>query len=412
MNPFDSAILQLEKSSELFNIDQDVLKLLKTPDKIIQVKVPVKMDSGELKIFNGYRVQHNNWAGPYKGGIRYLPSVDLDEVKALALWMTIKCAVVDIPFGGGKGGIAVNPKELSKNELERLTRSFTKLIAKDIGPQIDVPAPDVYTNSEIMSWILDQYSKEIGHEELAVVTGKPLDKGGSKGRDRATAMGGFFILKNILDKLNKKPNEIIIAIQGFGNAGSVMAELCQAEGYKIVATADSSGAVYFEQGINISELAKYKQSTGKLESFPGVKIMTNKELLSLDADVLILAALENQITQENANQIKAKYIFELANGPVSFEANEILAKNGIIIIPDILANAGGVTVSYFEWLQNVDNRYWNEQEVFDKLKLIMLDNAEKISRLAGEKQTDWRTAAYGLALERLSQACYNGYIDK
>ena len=408
--PFENAMNQLEKAAQVIDLDQDVLELLKKPDKTIQVKVPVKMDNDSLKIFEGYRVQYNNWAGPYKGGIRFFPSVDLDEVKALSFWMTIKCAVAGIPMGGGKGGVTVNPKELSLAELEKLSKEFARAIANDIGPQIDVPAPDVYTNSQIMEWIVDAYAEATGKEDLAVVTGKPLERGGSKGRDRATAMGGFYILENIVERIkgkDERENKTTVAIQGFGNAGSVMAELCHDKGYKVVAVSDSKGGIYNPSGLDIRKVIEHKKSTGTVSGFEGSQAVSNEELLELEADVLIPAALENQITKENAENIRAKYIIELANGPVTPEADEILAKNGIKSIPDVLANSGGVTVSYFEWQQNLDDNYWSEEQVFAKLKEHIVPAFEKIWQLTEEKQIDLRTAAFAMALEKLQQLWYN-----
>jgi len=411
-NVFANALTQLDKAAKIINLDKEVADYLKVPDKVLQVKVPVRMDSGELKFFEGYRVQYNNWAGPYKGGLRYFPSVDLDEVKALAFWMTIKCSVAGIPMGGGKGGITINPKDLSKGELERMTRSFVRAIGKNFGAQVDVPAPDVYTTPEIMSWVVDEFTKVNGVEELAVVTGKPLDRGGSKGRDRATAMGAFFILQKLLEKIARSPEETTIAIQGFGNAGSVMANLCAEFGLKVVAVSDSKGGIYNEAGLNITDVEKHKQSTGSVMDFSGAKNISNEEILTLPVDILVPAALENQIREDNATSVKAKFVLELANGPVTPAADEILFKNGIKSIPDVLANSGGVTVSYFEWRQNLDNKYWEEDEVFARLKEIIVPAFEKIWQMAGDKQIDLRTAAFCVALERLKNLWYNGINQK
>ncbi len=406
MNAFENAMSQLDKAAKVINLEEEILNFLKVPDRTIQVQVPVKMDDGSWKIFEGYRVQYNNWAGPYKGGIRYFPSVDLNEVKALAFWMTIKCSVAGIPMGGGKGGVTFNPKELSKGELERLTRSFVRQIAPNLGAQVDVPAPDVYTTPEIMSWVVDEFAKVKGKEELAVVTGKPLEKGGSKGRDRATAMGGFFILQDLINKIGKKSEEIKVAIQGFGNAGGVMAALCADAGMKVVATSDSQGAIVAEEGLDISALGVHKQSTGSVVGFAGTKTISNEELLELDVDVLIPAALENQIRVDNAERVKAKYVLELANGPVTPEADEIFAKNGKKSVPDVLFNSGGVTVSYFEWEQNLANNYWTEEEVFAKLKDIIVPAFDRIWKMHEEKQIDLRTAAFAVSLERLRELWY------
>ncbi|NQT50191.1 Glu/Leu/Phe/Val dehydrogenase [Candidatus Kuenenbacteria bacterium] len=418
-NPFKNAIKQLEKAAQVINLDNKVLALLKTPDRILQVKVPVKMDDGSLKIFEGYRVQHNNWAGPYKGGLRYYPTVDLDEVKALAFWMTIKCAVAGIPMGGGKGGVTVNPKELSEGELERLSREFGKVLAPNIGPRVDVPAPDVYTNSKIMNWVKEsfiEYRKNIIKESgcdlkekqekefEAVITGKALDQGGSKGRDRATAMGGFYILQKIIE--NQNLSVPTVAIQGFGNAGMTMAELCSEAGYRVVAVSDSKGGIYNPEGLDIKKVVEQKKSTGGIKGIEGIKEIENAELLELNVDVLVPAALENVITGENAENVKAKYIIELANGPVTPEADDILAKNGVKSVPDVLANGGGVTVSYFEWQQNLSGESWTEEQVLNKLKEIIVPAFETIWQLSIEKQIDLRTAAFAVALERLNKLCY------
>lgn len=419
--PFDNAIKQLQKAAQVINLDDKVFQLLKTPDRILQVKVPVKMDDGTLKIFEGYRVQHNNWAGPYKGGLRYYPTVDLDEVKALAFWMTIKCAVAGIPMGGGKGGVTVNPKELSEGELEKLSREFGKALAPNIGPKVDVPAPDVYTNSKIMNWIKESFIeyqkneiKEDGFELTekqekefnAVITGKALDQGGSLGRDRATAMGGFFILQKIVEARLIAALQPTIAIQGFGNAGMTMAELCAEAGYKVVAVSDSKGGIHSLDGLDVKNVVAQKKSTGQIQGIPGVQDMTNEQLLELEVDVLVPAALENVITKDNAENIKAKFIIELANGPVTPEADDILAKNGIKSVPDVLANAGGVTVSYFEWQQNLDSTAWTEEEVFAKLKEVIIPAWDETWQIHQEKQIDLRTAAFVRALERLKKLCY------
>ena len=415
-NPFSNAIKQLEKAAEVIKLKPEVFEMLKTPDRILQVKVPVKMDDGALKIFEGYRVQYNNWAGPYKGGLRYYPTVDLDEVKALAFWMTIKCAVVAIPMGGGKGGITIDPKKLSEGELEQLTKSFTKMLAPNLGPQMDVPAPDVYTNGKIMSWIVEEYKKYVETQDLAsnnqdinaVVTGKPVEKGGSLGRDRATAMGGFYILQEMVKTRLIASQQPTIAIQGFGNAGSVMADLCATEGYKVVAVSDSKGGIYNPDGLELEKVKEYKKSTEQLKGIEGVNEITNEALLELEVDVLVPAALENVITAENAERVKARYLIELANGPVTPEADEILAKNGVKAVPDVLANAGGVTVSYFEWLQNIEGSKWTEEKVFEKLKDIMLPAFEEIWKFHEDNGVDLRTASFARALERLQSLWYNG----
>ena len=411
-NPFENALKQLSNAGAVINLESEIMAQLEQPDRVILLKFPVRMDNGEIRIFEGYRVQHNNWAGPYKGGLRYFPSVDLNEVKALAFWMMIKCAVAGIPMGGGKGGVTVNPKELSQGELERLTRAFARALAPNIGSDVDVPAPDVYTNGEIMAWIVDEYAKVKGSEDLAVITGKPLDKGGSKGRDRATAMGGFYVLQELLKKNNLKPEETTVAIQGYGNAGAVMADLTAEAGYKVVAVSDSQGGIYQPEGLDMQAVTKHKQSTGSVKGFGGAKDISNEELLELGVTVLIPAALENQITEANAERIKAKMILELANGPITPEADIILAKNGIKSVPDVLANSGGVTVSYFEWQQNKEGVSWSEEEVLAKLKDIIVPAFEKIWNLHESKGIDLRTSAFASALERLRELWYNGIVEK
>ena len=426
-NPFENALLQLKKAGDVLELESEVLEQLKVPDRILQLKVSVKMDDDSVKVFEGYRVQHNNWAGPYKGGLRYYPTVDLDEVKALAFWMTIKGAVVGIPMGGGKGGVTVDPKTLSSGELERLSKAFGKALAPNIGPMMDVPAPDVYTTPEIMGWIKESFievetekmtqcgcpiTEETKQKFNAVITGKTIEDGGSLGRDRATAMGGFYILQELLKKENKVITETTIAIQGFGNAGSVMAELCYEIGLKVVAVSDSRGGIYNPEGLDINQVVSHKQSTGAVSGFEGSKDVSNEELLELEVDVLVPAALENQITMENAGDIKAKYLIELANGPVTPEADEILAKNGQKAVPDVLANAGGVTVSYFEWDQNIKGEKWTEEEVFVKLKAIIIPAFNDIWEKHLEKQVDLRTAAFMRALERLRDLWYSGVSQK
>ena len=408
-NPFENAMSQLDKAASIMDLDQEVKELLRIPDRVLEVKVLVRMDNGALKIFQGYRVQYNNWAGPYKGGLRYYPAVDLAEVKALAFWMTIKTAVAGLPMGGGKGGITVNPKELSEAELKQLTQNFTKALAPNIGSQVDVPAPDVYTNGQIMNWIVEAYAEFAGEKDLAVVTGKPVEAGGSLGRDKATAMGGFYILENAVEtgKIDKNKQDISIAIQGFGNAGSIMAELCSEAGYKVVAVSDSRGGIHNPQGLDVKQLFDHKKSTGSVAGFRGAEALSNEQVLQVPADILVPAALENQITADNASEIKAKFIIELANGPIAPEADEILAKNGVKIVPDVLANSGGVTVSYFEWKQNLEKENWPVDKVNQELKSIIVPAWENIWKIHEEKKIALRTAAFIAALERLADLWYN-----
>ncbi len=404
MNAYDNAMRQLEKASRVMNLNKDVLAKLSAPEKVLRANLPVQMDDGSLKIFKAYRVQYNSARGPYKGGIRFHPQVNLEEVKALGFWMTIKCAVVDIPMGGAKGGVIVDPKSLSAGELERLSRAWVRAFWEAIGPKKDIAAPDVYTNSQIMAWMADEYSKLVGEPALGVVTGKPLEYGGSPGRATATATGGFYVLAAAVAELGLEPKKTKVAIQGFGNAGSVMAELLYQAGYQVVALADSRATIFNQDGLNTPEAVEYKTKHGSLAGFPGSKKLKPEEIFSLDVEVLIPAALENQITKENAAEIKAKIILELANGPTTPEADEILFQNKKIVIPDVLANAGGVTVSYFEWLQNLANDYWSAAEVASELKEKMSVAWRVVSSVAKKHNIDLRTAAFITALERIAQA--------
>jgi len=399
-NPFKNAMMQLNKVAKISNFGDEFISRLRQPDRDIKVSIPVKMDDGTLKIFEGYRVEYNNTFGPYKGGIRYHQDTEINEVKALAFWMVLKCAVVGIPMGGGKGGITVNPKDLSKGELERLSRGWVQKMSDILGPMKDVPAPDVNTTAEIMAWMADEFGKITGDKTGAVITGKPLDKGGSLGRDTATAQGGFYVFEALKKQL-KLDKKCTVAIQGFGNAGANAAIIWQAAGHKIIAVSDSRGGVYNPDGLDITELTKYKLETGAVENFVGSKNITNEELLELECDLLIPAAFENVITKSNVDKVKARVILELANGPIESGADEILFKKGIMVVPDILANAGGVVVSYFEWDQNLKGECWTESEVFDKLRPIMFDSATKISEKALKSNTDLRMGAFILAIERL-----------
>lgn len=413
MSLFENTLRQIEGASQLMGLDEEVKRVLSSPQRIIEMNLPVRMDDGNLKIFSAFRVQHNNYRGPYKGGIRYHQQVDMEEVKALSAWMTIKCAVVGIPLGGGKGGIIVNPKELSEDELERLTRKYTEILAPAIGPDKDVPAPDVNTNAKIMAWIADEYSKIVGEESPGVVTGKPLDKGGSKGRGAATAQGGVHILNEFVAESKADPKNMRVIVQGFGNAGATAAKLLIKDGYDVVGASDSQGGIVCSHGFDPNELLTCKVEKGTVKDC-GLHVaemhdkdgmncseVSNEDLLEQECDVLILAALENQLTAENAEKIKAKVVLELANGPTTPEADEILAKRGVIVIPDILANAGGVTVSYFEMLQNADGKYWSEEKVNDELREVMV-NAWKEVKLNAEKYNcTLREAAFITALSSI-----------
>lgn len=393
---------QLKKIAKIIKLDPEVIKKLEKPDRILKFQIPIKMDNGKIKKFSGYRVQHNNSRGPYKGGIRYHPEVDLEEVKNLAFWMTFKCAVAGIPFGGGKGGVSVDPKKLSKKELERLTRGYTKKLYKFVGPKVDVPAPDVYTNAQTMSWFYDEFSRIAGKPTPACVTGKPIELGGSLGRDKATAQGGEFVLLEAMKKLKINVKEAKVVVQGFGNAGNHIAKLLYQKGCKIIALCDSKGAIYNPQGFDPVKVLKYKEKTGSVDGFPGAKNI-NEKIIFFPCDIVIPAALSGQFTSENAARVKAKIILELANGPTTPEADEILFKKGIQVIPDILANAGGVTVSYFEWYQNIKNLHWSEAEVDKRLKKIMIKSFDDVYRASKKYKIDLRTAAYIVATERIAK---------
>ena len=412
-NIFEDAIKRLDEAFKYAEIDQEALELLKHPKMIIQVSIPVRMDDGSLRVFDGYRVRHDDTRGPGKGGIRFHHNVNLSEVKALAFWMTCKCAVVGLPFGGGKGGVIVNPKELSRMELERLSRGFIRQIADFIGPEIDVPAPDVYTNAMIMGWMMDEYSKIVRQRTPAVITGKPIPLGGSLGRDDATGRGAYYCLKELENKRGWNPAKIRVAVQGFGNAGQHISRLLHEDGYKVVAVSDSKGGIYKSEGFDIPSLIYTKNETRQLRAVycdgsvceaVDADSISNEELLELDVDVLIPAALENQITKDNADKIKASTIVEVANGPTTSDADEALKLKETLIIPDILANAGGVTVSYFEWVQNKAGYYWSAEEVNSKLQAIMAKEFNKVYDLMEAKRIDMRTAAYAHSLSRIGEA--------
>lgn len=412
-NPWERSKEQLIAIAKKIDISPILLARLLEPDRIVTVSLPIELDNGYIEAFTGYRIQHNNILGPYKGGIRYHPNVSMDEVKALAFWMTIKCAVVDIPFGGAKGGITVNPKTLSEKELETLTRAFAQRIAPVIGPTLDVPAPDVNTNSTIMNWIVDEYSKIVGKKTPSVITGKSIEHGGSQGRTEATGLGGSYVLLHALKLLGlSKKKDLTIAIQGFGNVGYHVALFLAQNGCKVVAISDSKEAIYVEKGLNPEETYRCKKNNEMLSNCFCVgntcniaygKTISNEELLALPVDVLIPAALENVITVENASKIKAKIILELANGPLTREADQIVDKKGIIVIPDILANAGGVCVSYYEWYQNMENQTWTKEQVFQKLKKQMERVTDEVFTTQKKYGTNLRDAAYLLAITRLQK---------
>lgn len=417
-NPWTRAQTQITKAAKKINLDPLLLTSLLEPERTITISLPFKKDNGEIEKTTGYRIQHNSILGPYKGGIRYHPEVSMDEIKAFGFLMTMKNAVVGIPLGGGKGGITIDPKKLSENELETITRLFTRRLGTAIGPTIDVPAPDVNTNPKIMSWIVDEYGKIMGKPSPAVVTGKPIDKGGSEGRTEATGLGGSYVLLRMLEKLNKDPKDLTVAVQGFGNVGRFVADFLQKAGCKIVALSDSKGGIYVPNGIEkISQVEKCKEEKGYLAgcycvgSVCDIKYkdqingqdITPEELLELPVDIIIPAALENVINKQNADKIKASIILEMANAPTTLEANELLEKRAITIIPDILANAGGVTVSYYEWYQNMHNEKWTKDEVFNKLKKQMDKATDEVVEAAKKYQTTLREGAYIVALKRLEE---------
>ena len=412
-NIFEDAIQRLDRAFQFADIDEEAVVRLKHPKQILSVSVPVRMDDGSLRVVQCYRVRYDDTRGPTKGGIRYHPDVDLSEVKALAFWMTFKCAVVGIPYGGGKGGVIVNPKELSRMELERLTRGYVQQVADFIGPETDVPAPDVYTNAMIMGWMMDEYSKIHRQRTPAVITGKPIPLGGSLGRDDATGRGAYYCIKELERKRGWKPDEIRVAVQGFGNAGQHVAQLLHADGYRIVAVSDSRGGIFKADGFDVPSLMHIKNKSRQLKAVycegsvcaaVDCDTLTNAQLLELDVDVLIPAALENQITSENADRIQAPVIVEVANGPITGDADSVLNDKGMLVVPDILANAGGVTVSYFEWVQNKAGYYWELEKVQTRLHEIMSREFSAVYDLMELKHTDMRTAAYALALNRIGQA--------
>ncbi len=414
---FADAIGRLDQAGKIAGLDPEVVELLKHPKAVMHFSIPVRMDDGSLKVFEGYRVRHNNHRGPTKGGIRYHPNVSLDEVKALAFWMTCKCAVVGIPFGGAKGGITVDPHGLSHMELERLSRGFIQQVADFIGPDVDIPAPDVYTNARIMGWMMDEYSKIKRQHSPAVITGKPIPLGGSLGRDDATGRGAYYCIKELEKRRNWNPADITVAVQGFGNGGQNAVKLLHADGYKIVAVSDSKGGIYKPEGFDVPSLIQIKNESRKLKAVYcdgsvceaiEADSISNEQLLELEVDILIPAALENQITSANVNNIKAKVIVEVANGPTTPEADAALVKNDTLVVPDILANAGGVTVSYFEWVQNRQGFYWSVQEVRDRLEKIMRAEFNAVYNLMEKHEIDMRTAAYAHALNRIGEAVEAG----
>ena len=417
-NPFENALQQLDKAAKIMKLDPNIHAILRRPKRLLTISIPVTMDDGRVEVFTGYRSQYNDALGPFKGGIRYHPDVTEDEVKALSFWMAMKCAVVNLPLGGGKGGVIVNPKLLSMGELERLSRGYVRGWYKYLGSKVDVPAPDVYTNAQIMGWMRNEYETLVGHADPGVITGKPVAEGGSEGRNVATAKGGVIVLREAVKKLGMNPKETTVAVQGFGNAGSFIAKFLHEDGFKVVAVSDSRGGVYNEDGIKPELALEIKEKGGMLgcycigtvcdlEQIPNdgpCRHISNEELLELSVDVLVPAALENVITGENAARVKAKVILELANGPVTPDADDLLAHRNILSIPDILTNAGGVTVSAFEWEQNLKNEHWSEEDVLKKLDDVMTRSFHAVWEMKEKHNTDMRTAAFLVAIERIARA--------
>jgi glutamate dehydrogenase (NAD(P)+) len=401
-NPFEAMMSRFDRAAELLDLEPGIYKVLRSAEKEITVSIPVMMDNGEVEVFTGLRVLHNTSRGPAKGGIRFDLNVNLDEVKALAAWMTWKCAVVNIPFGGAKGGVICDPLNMSVGELERVTRRYTAAIISTLGPDSDVPAPDVNTNERVMAWLMDTYSMHVGHTVNAVTTGKPVEMGGSLGRREATGRGVVIAAMQALEHLRMEAKGATVAVQGFGNVGSISAQLFVAEGAKVVAISDRTGGWYNAKGIDIDDAIAHAKKHRSLEGYGKGEAITNEQLLELDVDVLIPAALENVITTKNVNKVRAKIICEGANGPTTAKADAILDEKGVFVIPDILANAGGVTVSYFEWVQNRGGYYWTEDTVNERLGTIMVNSFRDVLKLSQQHKVNMRTAAYMVAISRVS----------
>ncbi|MCL4336818.1 MAG: Glu/Leu/Phe/Val dehydrogenase [Candidatus Thermoplasmatota archaeon] len=411
LDPFEIALEQLNKAAKVMKLDKQALSLLSSPKAILEVSIPIRMDDGETKVFKGFRVRYNNARGPAKGGIRFHPAETLSTVKALSAWMTWKTAITNLPLGGGKGGIICDPKSMSEGELERLSRGYIRAVADFIGPEIDVPAPDVYTTPQIMAWMMDEYETIVRRAAPGVITGKPIENWGSLGRGDATARGGMFVLREAAKTLNMDLGKAKAAIQGFGNAGQFALKLIT-EMYKtkVVAVSDTKGGIYLESGIDYNKLLEHKKKTGTVQNFPGAKNITNEDLLELGVDILIPAAIENQLRADNAGKIKAKVIMELANGPTTPDADEIFHKNNVLVLPDFLSNAGGVTVSYFEWVQNQEGYYWTEEEVHQKLDQKMTEATHAVLAASKAYNVDPRTAAYTVSVKRVADAMkYRGW---
>jgi glutamate dehydrogenase (NAD(P)+) len=401
---WETALSQLDEAAELMGLPAGVHETLRAPKRSLVVSVPFRMDDGSTRVYQGYRVQHNVTRGPAKGGIRYHPSVGLNEVKALAMWMTWKCAIASIPFGGAKGGVSVDPRQHSKGELERMTRRYASEILPLIGPEKDIPAPDMNTDEEIMAWIMDTYSSNKGYSVPGIVTGKPVSIGGSLGRGGATSRGVMFMIFSTLKKLGMGIDEVSVAIQGFGKVGGFAAQLLHDAGCRVIAVSDAHGGLYREKGLDPEAITRHLAEAGSIAGYENAEPITNEELLELQCDVLVPAAIEGVITVKNADQIKAKVVCEAANGPITFEADKILNDNGLFVVPDILANSGGVTVSYFEWVQDIQAYFWSEEEVNDRLRMIMERAFETVYELANEKGLTMRQAAHWVGVGRVAEA--------
>jgi glutamate dehydrogenase (NAD(P)+) len=404
VNPYEVARAQLHAVAEVFGFDDSLVRVLERCKKGVVVSIPTRMDDGRIEVFEGYRVQHNMSRGPSKGGIRYHPDVTLDEVRALAMWMTWKCALTGIPFGGAKGGIACDPKAMSKGELERMTRRFASEIVNEIGPEVDIPAPDVNTSGETMAWIFDTYSMNKGYPVLGIVTGKPLGIGGSLGREEATSRGAFFTVRETLQRTGRSFDGLTSVVQGFGNVGSYLAVFLHEAGARVIGISDSAAALHNEKGIDIPAAFAWKREQGTLRGFPGAEEIDAAELLELDCDLLAPCALEQVVTDENADRIKASIVCEGANGPLTPEADAILEAKGVVILPDILANSGGVVVSYFEWVQGLQQYFWSEEEVNSRLDAIVTRAFDETWQLRQERELPMRIAAYGVAVQRVADA--------
>jgi len=401
-NPFESMMERFDRAAQLLNLDPDLYAVMRVPNRELKVYIPVRMDSGRLQVFEGFRVQHNFARGPAKGGIRYAPDVTIEEVRALAAWMTWKCAVVNVPFGGGKGGVICDPAQMSLGELERLTRRYAAELIDFIGPEKDVPAPDMNTNEQTMAWIMDTYSMHARHTVTAVVTGKPIDIGGSAGRREATGRGLLFVINEATKRFKMTPPNTRVVVQGSGNVGGIGAQLLHEAGYKVIAISDINGGIYNANGIDIPKAMAHLRATRSFEEYEGVERVSNEDLLEIECDVLVPAATENQIRSDNANRIKCKVLAEGANGPTTAAADKILHDKGIFVIPDILANAGGVTVSYFEWVQDRMGYFWKENVVNERLQDVMVASFNDVVKYADQHGVDTRTAAYMLAIDRVA----------